>query len=344
MANISNITTGLTKNEIITGKKIYSRIMWHSQDYITNELLTGLPGKPLNNAEHAKKEQLLKILSEFGVPKNALSRIKNAKSLRELYISIIDFPIFLAKKILPKQKPQLKNNHSISLQEEQNIYKFRNFRTACRREIYTTFSKKSTNPEVIKIENILKEKYGVQNASLGDDLELAQRLLQAVKLAKSKGIKIPNEFIVTPFTLGAGEFMRLFKNGEEIRTVLLPPTSIRQRSLQIIDKIFNTMPPNIKQSYEKWQKFCGFKTHGSTNSPMHMEIHEMMHQTHPLLTAFAIKKIPNKFMPTVRKLSQYSAINEMNNWEIYTELATKKVLEGLEPNEAELFKFLGGDI
>lgn len=104
------------------------------------------------------------------------------------------------------------------------------------------------------------------------------------------------------------------------------------------------MPPNIKQSYEKWQKFCGFKTHGSTNSPMHMEIHEMMHQTHPLLTAFAIKKIPNKFMPTVRKLSRYSAINEKNNWEIYTELATKKVLEGLEPNEAELFKFLGGDI
>ena len=344
MANISNITTGLTKKEIITGKKIYSRIMWHSQDCITNELLTGHLGKPLNNPDQAKKEQLLKILSEFGVPKNALSQIKNAKSLGELFASIINFPRFLAKKTLPKQKPQLKNKHSISLQEEQNIYKFRNFLTACRREMYTTFSKKSTNAEVIKIETILKEKYGVQNASLGDDLELAQRLLQAVKLAKSKGIKIPDEFIVTPFTLGAGEFMRLFKNGEEIRTVLLPPTSIRQRSLQIIDKIFNTMPPNIKQSYEKWQKFCGFKTHGSTNSPMHMEIHEMMHQTHPLLTAFGIKKIPNKFMPTVRKLSRYSAINEKNNWEIYTELATKKVLEGLEPNEAELFKFLGGDI
>ena len=343
MANISSITSGLTKKEIITGKNISRGIMRHSQGRITYELLTDL-GKPLNNSDQAKKEQLLKILSEFGVPKNALSQIKNAKRLDELFASIINFPRFLAKKTLPKQKPQLKNKHSTSLQEEQNIYKFRNFLTACRREMYTTFSKKSTNQEVIKIENILKEKYGVQNASLGDDLELGQRLLQAVKLAKSKGVKIPDEFIVTPFTLGAGEFMRLFKNGEEIRTVLLPPTSIRQRTLQIIDKIFNTMPPNIKQSYEKWQKFCGFKTHGSTNSPMHMEIHEMMHQTHPLLTAFAIKKIPNKFMPTVRKLSQYSAINEKNNWEIYTELATKKVLEGLEPDEAELFKFLGGDI
>lgn len=343
MASISNITTGLTKKEIITGRNVARSIMWHSQGHIEYELLSDLE-KPLNNFDQAKKEQLLKILSEFGVPKNALSQIKNAKRLDELFASIINFPRFLVKKILPKPKPQPKNKHSTSLQEEQNIYKFRNLLTACRREMYTTFSKKSTDPEVIKIENILKEKYGVQNASLGDDLELGQRLLQAVKLAKSKGIKIPNEFIVTPFTLGGGELMKLPKNGEEICTVLLPPTLIRQRALQIIDYVFDTMPRSMRQSFEKWQNFCGFRRNGSTSSPMHMEIHEMMHQTHPFFEAFAIKKIPNKFLPTVRKLSRYSAMNEKNNWEIYTELATKKVLEGLEPDEAELFKFLGGDI
>ena len=70
----------------------------------------------------------------------------------------------------------------------------------------------------------------------------------------------------------------------------------------------------------------------------------MMHQTHPHLSVFMTKKVPAKFLPVVRKLSGYSAVNEKNNYEIYTELATKKVLEGLEPNEAELFKFLGGDI
>lgn len=341
--NIGGITSGLTKTEIMTGRNISRKIMLYSQAHIKSELLTDLD-KPLNNSYQAKKEELLTILREFGVSKKALSQIKNTKRLDELFLSIIEFPKFLAKNTLPKQKPLLKNKHSTSLQEEQNICKFRNILTACRREMNIIFSKKSTNPEVIKIENILKEKYGVQNASLGDDLELAQRLLQAVKLAKSKGIKIPNEFIVTPFTLGAGECMRLSKNEEEISTVLLPPTSIRQRTLQIIDKIFNTMPPNIKQSYEKWQKFCGFKTHGSTSSPMHMEIHEMMHQTHPYLTAFGIKKIPNKFMPTVRKLSQYSAVNEKNTWEIYTELATKNVLAKLEPDEVKLFKFLGGDV
>ena len=49
-------------------------------------------------------------------------------------------------------------------------------------------------------------------------------------------------------------------------------------------------------------------------------------------------------MPTVRKLSAYSASKSEAAHEVYTELATKKVLEGLEPDEAELFKFLGGDI
>lgn len=141
MANISSIAPNLTKKEIITGRNITRRIMRHSQGRITCELLTDL-GKPLNNSDQAKKEQLLKILSEFGVPKNALSQIKNAKRLDELFTSIINFPGFLAKKILPKQKPQLKNKYSISLQEEQNIYKFRNFLTACRREMYITFSKK----------------------------------------------------------------------------------------------------------------------------------------------------------------------------------------------------------
>ena len=340
---IINSSLNLTKKEVITGRNISRGIMRHSQGRIEYELLTDLE-KPLNNLDQAKKEQLLRILSEFGVPKNALLQIKNAKRLDELFASIINFPRFLAKKTLPKQKTQLQNKHSTSLQEEQNIYKFRNFLTACRREMYTIFSKKSTNPEVIKIENILKEKYGVQNASLGDDLELGQRLLQAVKLAKNKGIKIPNEFIVTPFTLGGGECMRLPKNGEEICTVLLPPTSIRQRTLQIIDNVFNTMSPNIKQSFEKWQKFCGFKTHGSTNSPMHMEIHEIMHQTHSPLVAFSSKEIPAKYLPVVRRLSAYSAMNEKNNYEIYTELATKNVLGKLEPDEKELFKFLGGDV
>lgn len=59
MANISSITSGLTKKEIITGKNISRGIMRHSQGRITYELLTDL-GKPLNNSDQAKKSTAIK--------------------------------------------------------------------------------------------------------------------------------------------------------------------------------------------------------------------------------------------------------------------------------------------
>ena len=88
------------------------------------------------------------------------------------------------------------------------------------RNLHTIFNTKSTNPDVVKIENILKEEYGIKTALLGDDLVIAKEVLAAVKQAKSKGVNLPNEFIVSEFTLGGGEFLRTFNEGQELRTVL----------------------------------------------------------------------------------------------------------------------------
>ena len=114
--------------------------------------------------------------------------------------------------------------------------------------------------------------------------------------------------------------------------------------LCIKNGLLESMPKKYKQVLNKWEEFCGFKEHGSTNSPIHVEMHEIMHQTHSPLVAFSSKEIPAKYLPVVRRLSAYSAMNEKNNYEIYTELATKNVLGKLEPDEKELFKFLGGDV
>lgn len=339
-------TLNLTKKEIARGQKIYRRITERSQQDVKYSLLENIAETPISDTYLQKRDQLLKSFSEFGVQNVALKQIKSAKTLRELFASMINFPKVLVKKTFPKYPASLAKKQSKPLQVEQEIYKYRNLRTDCVREINTIFSKKSTNPEVIKIENMLKEKYGVKKILFNDDMIVATKVLEAVKLAKSKGIKIPDEFIVTDFTLGGGECMRSFKNNKEITTVLLPHTNTKDLYLTKKYNILTDrmMPSNIKETLNRWKDFCGFKEHSSTSSPLHMEIHEMMHQTHPYLSAFVTKKVPAKFLPIVRKVSGYSAVNEKNNYEIYTELATKKVLEGLEPDEAELFKFLGGDI
>lgn len=339
-------TLNLTKKEIARGQKMYSRTMFQAQCNTKNALLENIAETPISDTYLQKREQLLNSFSKFGVQDVVLKQIKSAKTLRELFASMINFPNILVKKTFPKYPASLAKKQSKPLQVEQEIYKYRNLRTDCVREINTIFSKKSTQPIVVQIENILKEKYGVKKALLNDDMIVATRVLEAVKLAKSKGIKIPDEFIVTDFTLGGGECMRSFKNNKEITTVLLPHTNTKNLYLtKKYDILSGPMTPNyIKQTLNKWKDFCGFKEHSSTSSPLHMEIHEMMHQTHPYLSAFVTKKVPAKFLPVVRKVSGYSAVNEKNNFEIYTELATKNVLEKLEPDEAELFKFLGGDI
>ena len=336
-------TLNLTKKEIARGRNILRNAAEDAKWRTKFRLLYNYD-EPISDAYQAKRKQLLDSFSEFGVQEVALKQIKNAKTLKELFSSIIDFPKILVKKTFPKYPASLAQKPSIPLQVEQEIYKNQNLRTACVREINTIFSKKSTNSEVIKIENMLQEKYGIKKALFNNDKVVATRVLEAVKLAKSKGIRIPDEFIVTNFTLGNGELLSLFKDNKQINTVLLPHTDIANLRIAAKATTFEEMQGYCKQIIDKWEKFCGFKENGSTSSPLHMEIHEMMHQTHIHLTPFMTKKIPAKFLPVVRKVSGYSAVNEKNNYEIYAELATKNILEKLEPDEAELFKFLGGDI
>lgn len=339
------ITNNTLKNLTSKGSSLARRITYRVQHKQLEITKAGGNFIGITDAYQVKREQLITTLTNLGVSNNSLKQIKNANTLGELFVSIMQFSKTLTQKEAPIIPKNIKRTtRSIPLQLEQEIYKFKNFRSNCVRNLHTIFNTKSTNPEVVKIENILNKKYKIQTALLGNDLEVAKKVLEAVKLAKSKGIKLPNEIIVSEFSLGGGEFMRSFKDGNEINTILLPSIYSRNTFLTIKNNILTFMPTKYKQLLENWKNFCGFKEHGSTTSPIHMEIHEIMHQTHTPLIAFLNKKIPSKFMPVVRRLSEYSAINENFNFEIYTELATKNVLEKLEPDEAELFKFLGGDV
>ena len=340
---IINNTLSLSKKEIAQGRNIAKRLTMNTQRSMVGGTVQNF-NCVIPESYQEKRAQLLTILSNLCVSNKTLKQIKGANTLGEFLASIMQFPRVFTKqeRTIPPEK--IKRTTSIPLQIEQEVYKFRNLYSNSARNLHTLFNTKSTNPEVVKIENILKEEYGIKTALLGDDLVIAKGVLAAVKQAKSKGVNLPNEFIVSEFTLGGGEFLRTFNDGQELRTVLLPTSSSRSMFLCIKNGLLESMPEKYKQVLNKWKEFCGFKEHGSTNSPIHMETHEIMHQTHSPLVAFSSKEIPAKFLPVVRKLSAYSAMNEMNNYEIYTELATKNVLGKLEPDEKELFKFLGGDI
>ena len=338
--SLINGAINLTQKELYEGRTEARRIIRSVQELHAHNMVSEYASS--NKIYQPRVEKMCDKFSALGVPEEVIETAKNLKGFGDILSFIKNFQKIFVEKIKPEPIKFTENTHSTSLKNEQSVYKFANFVGDCYREAQIALGKESTNPKVIKIENILKEKYGVQTALFNNDLEMAQKVLKAVELAHSKNIVIPNDFIVSDFTLNRGACLRVNKNGEERKSVILAPTKTQNCIGKMVDSMHDMFPAELRLKYDKWAEFCGFKNGSSTDSPLHIVTHEMMHQIHPDLLAFRVKKVPEKFLPVVRKLSRYSAMCEKDCREIYAELATKKLLSGLKKDEAELFDYLNG--
>ena len=111
-------TLNLTKKEIARGQKIYRRITERSRQDVKYSLLENITETPISDTYLQKRDQLLKSFSEFGVQDIALKQIKSAKTLRELFTSMINFPIVLVKKTFPKYHASLAKKPSLPLRTD----------------------------------------------------------------------------------------------------------------------------------------------------------------------------------------------------------------------------------
>ena len=160
----------------------------------------------------------------------------------------------------------------------------------------------SKNPKVIAIENILKEQYGCKFVALKDEENLAKNVLKAFDVAKKNGVQTPRNIIVSDVALLEGE--NLF-NG----TIIL-----------------KRKPSELVKGYL------------STEADYHTALHEIMHGTHPVLTSFNFKKIPASLKGVKDSLSIYSQASF--TYETFTELNTKRLINGLNKEEQALFDYL----
>ena len=160
----------------------------------------------------------------------------------------------------------------------------------------------SKNPKVIAIENILKEQYGCKFVALKDEEELARKVLKAFDVAKKNGIKTPHSVIASDATMPEGENLH---NG----TIVL-----------------KRKPRELLKGYT------------STEADYHTVLHEIMHGTHPTLISFSLKKIPSQFKNVKDNLSIYSQVSFTH--ETFTELNTKRLINGLNKEEQALYDYL----
>ena len=256
-----------------------------------------------------KKQKLINELSKV-CDKSVIGRIEKADNPEQLAKILAEqeyMPIGKYAKYMIDGKFVKKSNPDqvvkpLSLEIEQIQYQAKNRRGNFILARERAMHVPSKNPKVIAIENILKEQYGCKFVSLKDNEELARKVLKAYETAAKNRIKTPKNVIASDFMVAEGEN---FFNG----TILL---NRNQHTL------------------------CeGFM---STNSGFHVPLHEILHNTHPKLVSFFWKKIPSELMGVKNELSIYS--KNAPTHETFTELNTKRLIDGLNSQEQALFDYL----
>lgn len=240
-----------------------------------------------------------------------------------------------SKTIIEKIKAK-KRQGNIPLEIEQAVYKHSIQRNDTLLDICKIIKQDSTNPKVIEIENILKEKYGMKFVDLANNEELANKVLESVKLAHSKGIQTPNNIIISNLQNDCGEAL-IHTNLE--KTVMLENTNPTDVALQLLECNKIGASPLENKIYDKFAEILKLKEqmHLSTTHPCHTVIHEFNHLGQLNLLASRFKKIPTEFEPTYRNLSGYAASGTPG--EVEAELLTKLHLGKLNEKEERLLQY-----
>lgn len=292
----------------------------------------------------AKKTKLLEFAQKIG-DRKLLRQITQAQNGDDLYKICTDYNMGIMKSIESSAEPLIAGNKGrITLEMEQIVHGLKAERAEKMFGLYEAIGKKSTNPDVLKIEQILRQQYGMKNVNLQDDLARGKEILEVVKGLKAKGHPIPDNVLVSDLHPTLGELVRA--NGES--TMVLQSTEYYRRSNEACNN------PQIMSEISKFVSQKDFATYmipigrakvrgvtmHSTTNPLHAVTHECMHGIHPNLITYHASKIPARFKPTIENISLYTNINK-NKAEVITELETKLFLTGsLKPDEMELYRYI----
>lgn len=165
-------------------------------------------------------------------------------------------------------------------------------------------SQKDTDKEVLKIKKELQQKYDIEELYCDNNIEFAQNCKKVFEIISKNGIKIPKIVI--------GNAQEDLFCGWNAKT--------SQGEAIIVNPDLDNM------AFEFDLK--------------HLIAHEILHTTQPMTLAFRTKMIPEEMQETANNVSEYAAGNFA--LEVHCELYTKKLLEGLSPEEEKLFNYLGG--
>lgn len=169
-------------------------------------------------------------------------------------------------------------------------------------------SRKDEKPEVLQLKKDIKKEFGIKNLYLDNNYAYAKKIQKALKILSDNNIPLADEIIVN---------------------------SVLNISMGISDLGKKTMLLNSSIDTES---MC------STDSPLHIIIHEGVHVGQLNDPAISFQKMPDKFEKTIDNLSLYASDNFI--LEVHAELKTKKLLNPKEftSQEQEALDYIENNI
>lgn len=279
---------------------------------------------------NVKKTNLVHNLEDI-LDKELLNAIKSSKTADEL------------AKIIERYQAQLLNNvgkskdilvKSSAKDKEQLIQNYMNDYYRFTDYIYRIqkgMADKTTNPKVLEIEKVLKEKYGFNFVALGDNVKSAKDLLKACIIWEKTGEKLPKDIILTETMPVA------FAQGQCLHTSNGNTCILIEKNPNFMSKIFNFH----EKLHDKLANL--FKTSKtrlkSTTSKYHTYIHEFSHSIQSKSIIENRLTIPQEYESIAKNVSVYG---NGSLEELFAELKTKSILtpNKMSKNEWELLQYL----
>ena len=215
------------------------------------------------------------------------------------------------------------------------------------RKIMRTLTPKSTNPEVLKLEQEVKN-LGMKDVNFSDDLVQAKLIKSAITDLIEKNMPLPHSITVTPMLssdwggLTQGASCKIKRNGY----IYLRSTKEIEADKQLLEasklyknsKIYQNAPLEFQEKLTKEYEDSAFNHH-STSNPKHTIYHETAHTFQPLRKTL---KLNDEEMATANEISFYAA-TRINGGEAMPEIFAK-LMDGqtLTDKQMELYLKLGG--
>ena len=288
-----------------------------------------------------KKDELINLArKEFLSNKKLIQSLEEAKSPKDLYqcieslsANIDDYYGTMMEEIIhasPRAEKMALSDFRVMQKSIKTVQKVSDLKF----ELQKILLKPTEDPNVRKIEDLLKKRYGMHYVHL-DNVNDAKNILRTAEIAVRNGVPLPDIIIVTPYLKHSQKGQNtMCKDG--LRMVLINSCNDAQCIKNHIAS--SSADKNLKDMYSCYQQTTSLNIY-STNNPLHLYLHEFVH-SEKLLT-YTRKKISEKYRDIVEKISDYARLTyNRSNEEVRTELRTKEILEGLNDNESKILSYL----